>query len=59
MAGLSPVTPALTAVRQVATGHPATVAALGLVGWLLLALGASAVAVARSRTVSVKALLAS
>ena len=59
LAGLSPVTPALTAVRQVATGHPATVAALGLVGWLLLALGASAVAVARSRTVSVKALLAS
>lgn len=53
---LSPLSPALDALRMVMTGHSATLPVLGLVAWLIAALGASWVAVARSRTVRLAAL---
>ena len=55
---LSPLSPALDAVRMMMTGHSATLPLLGLVAWLLVAVAASWVAVARSRTVKLDALAA-
>lgn len=55
---LSPLSPALDAVRMVLTGQSVSVPLLGLVAWLLLAAGASYVAVVRSRTVKLAALAA-
>lgn len=55
----SPLTPALDAVRAIATDSGgATIATLTLVGWLLLAFTASAVAIARRRTTTLSALVA-
>ena len=55
----SPLTPALDAIRAVVTeSSGAAVSLFVLVGWLLLALVASAVAVARRRTTSLAAVLA-
>lgn len=58
LAGLSPLSPALGAIRMVMTGQPAAVPTLGLVAWALAAFGASYVAVARSRTVKLAAVTA-
>ncbi len=54
---LSPLTPALEAVRMMMTGHSATLPALALAAWLLAGLGASYLAVARSRTTSLAAVV--
>lgn len=55
----SPLTPALDAIRAVATeSSGAAASTLVLVGWLLVALAASAVAVARRRTTTLAAVLA-
>jgi putative membrane protein len=55
----SPLTPALDAIRAVLTGSSgAPIATLTLAGWLVIALGASAVAVARRRTTTLAAVLA-
>ncbi len=55
----SPLTPALDAVRAIATeSSGTTIAALTLVGWLLAGFTASAVAVARRRTTTLEAVLA-
>lgn len=59
LAGLSPVTPALNALRAVLTGHAPTTQVITLVGWLVLALALSAVAVVRSRTVRLDDLVTS
>ena len=55
---LSPLTPALDAVRAVTTAGSPTLPLLLVLTWLGLGVGASALAVARSRTVPVGALLA-
>lgn len=55
---LSPLSPALDAVRAVMTGGSPTLPLLLLVAWLLLAVTASTIAVARSRTVPLRAVLA-
>ncbi|WP_235750620.1 YhgE/Pip family protein [Nigerium massiliense] len=49
---LSPLTPAVTAFRQLVTGLPAALSMLGLVGWGLVSALAGYAALARSRTVS-------
>ena len=55
----SPLTPALDAVRAIATDSSgAAIATLTLVGWLLIAFAASAVAIARRRTTTLAAVLA-
>lgn len=55
----SPLTPALDAIRSVVTESDGTaIAALTLVGWLIIAGTASAVAVAKRRTTSLAAVLA-
>ena len=55
----SPLTPALDAIRAVITeSSGAAASTLTLVGWLLIALIASAVAVARRRTTTLAAVLA-
>lgn len=55
----SPLTPALDAIRAIVTeSSGAPIATLTLVGWLVLALLASAVAVARRRTTTLAAVLA-
>jgi putative membrane protein len=55
----SPLTPALDAVRAIATDSSgAAIATLTLVGWLLIAFTASAVAIARRRTTTLAAVLA-
>lgn len=55
----SPLTPALDAIRAVVTeSSGAPIATLTLVGWLLVALTASAVAIARRRTTTLAAVLA-
>ena len=55
----SPLTPALDAVRAIVTeSSGAVTSTLTLVGWLLMALLASSVAVARRRTTSLSAVLA-
>ncbi|MCC6495596.1 MAG: YhgE/Pip family protein [Propionibacteriaceae bacterium] len=55
----SPLTPALDAVRAIVTESAgATTSTLTLVGWLLLALLASSIAVARRRTTTLTAVLA-
>ena len=56
--GLSPLSPALDGVRQIATGGTgATGSVFALLGWGAVALLASTVAVLRARTVPAKALL--
>ena len=56
----SPLTPALDAVRAVVTeSGAATASALTMVGWLIVALGASAIAIARRRTTSLAEVVAS
>lgn len=55
---LSPLSPALDAVRAVMTGGSPALQALLLVAWLLVGVTASAVGVARSRTVPLRAVLA-
>lgn len=55
---LSPVSPALDAVRAVSTGLGVTIPVLVLVGWGLVAVGASVFAVARTRTVPLTAVVA-
>lgn len=55
---LSPLSPALDAIRMVMTGHSASLPVLGLVAWLLAAAAASFIAVVRSRTVKLAALVA-
>jgi len=59
LAVVSPLSPALEAVRAVTTGGSLTTTALVLAGWGALGLGGSLAAVARSRTVSLEALTAS
>lgn len=55
----SPLTPALDAVRAILTGSAGvSISTLTLVGWLLIALTASAVAIARRRTTTLAAVLA-
>lgn len=55
----SPLTPALDAVRAIVTESAgATTSTLTLVGWLLVALLASSIAVARRRTTTLRAVLA-
>lgn len=54
---LSPVSPALDAVRAVMTGGSAMIPMLLMGAWLILGLSASAVGIARSRTVPLKAIL--
>ena len=55
----SPLTPALDAVRAIVTeSSGAVTSALTLVGWLLMALVASSIAVARRRTTTLTAVLA-
>ena len=55
----SPLTPALDAIRAIVTeSSGATIAVLLLVGWLLLGLAASSVAIARRRTTSLTAVIA-
>ncbi len=55
----SPLTPALDAIRAIVTeSSGAPIATLTLAGWLLIALVASAVAVARRRTTTLAAVLA-
>lgn len=55
----SPLTPALDAIRAILTDSSgATTSTLTLVGWMLLALTASAVAVARRRSTTLDAVLA-
>jgi len=55
----SPLTPALDAVRAIVTeSSGAVTSTLTLVGWLLMALVASSIAVARRRTTTLKAVLA-
>jgi len=55
----SPLTPALDAVRAILTGSAGvSISTLTLVGWLLVALTASAVAIARRRTTTLAAVLA-
>ena len=55
----SPLTPAVDAIRAIVTDSgAATTSARGLVGWLLVAGSASAIAVARRRTTTLEALLA-
>ena len=55
----SPLTPALDAVRAIVTeSSGAVTSTLTLVGWLLLALLASSIAVARRRTTTLAAVLA-
>ncbi len=55
----SPLTPALDAIRAVVTDSSgATTAAFGLVGWLIVAVSASAIAIARRRTTTFEALVA-
>lgn len=55
---LSPLSPALDAVRAVSTGVGVTIPVFVLVGWGLVAVGASALWVARSRTVPLAAVVA-
>lgn len=56
----SPLTPALDAVRAVVTeSGAATASALTMVGWLIIALAASAIAIARRRTTSLAEVVAS
>ena len=54
---LSPVSPALDAVRAVSTGTGVAIPAFVLVGWGIVALGAAAASVARSRTVPLAAVV--
>ena len=54
---LSPVAPALDAVREIATGHSPALALLALLGWGAVALLASWLAIARSRTVPASTLV--
>lgn len=54
--GLSPLTPALDAIRMVMTGHSATIPVLVLAAWGVAGLFASWIAVARSRTVPLASL---
>ncbi|MGC3995023.1 MAG: YhgE/Pip family protein [Propionicimonas sp.] len=57
--GFSPLTPALDSIRAIVTeSSGATTSAFVLVGWLILGLTASAVAVARRRTTTLAAVLA-
>lgn len=58
MRALSPLSPALDAVRGVMTGGSYTTQALLVVAWLVIGVTASGIAVARSRTVQINALLA-
>lgn len=58
LAALSPVTPALNGLRAVLTGHVPTTQLITLVGWLLVALALSGVAIVRSRTIKLDALVA-
>ena len=56
----SPLTPALEAVRAVVTeSGAATTSTLTMVGWLILALAASAIAITRRRTTSLADVVAS
>ena len=55
----SPLTPALDAIRAIVTeSSGASVATLTLVGWLLVAFAASAVAITRRRTTTLAAVVA-
>ena len=54
---LSPVSPALDAVRAVSTGTGVAIPVFVLVGWGIVALGAAAASVARSRTVPLAAVV--
>ena len=54
---LSPVSPALDAVRAVSTGTGTLIPVFVLLGWGLLAVGASVFAVARTRTVPLAAVV--
>ncbi len=54
---LSPVSPALDAIRAVVTGTGVTIPVFVLVGWGLVAAGASAMSVARTRTVPLAAVV--
>jgi putative membrane protein len=55
----SPLTPALDAVRAIVTeSSGAVTSTLTLVGWLLMGLLASSIAVARRRTTTLSAVLA-
>jgi putative membrane protein len=55
----SPLTPALDAIRAILTDSSGAVTStLTLVGWLLLALTASSVAVARRRSTTLSAVMA-
>jgi len=55
----SPLTPALDAIRAIVTeSSGATIAVLLLVGWLILGVAASSVAIARRRTTSLAAVIA-
>lgn len=55
---LSPLSPALDAVRAVMTGGSPVLPLLLLATWLTVAIGTSAVGVARSRTIPLRAVLA-
>ncbi|MGM0385251.1 MAG: hypothetical protein ACQERF_04620, partial [Actinomycetota bacterium] len=54
---LSPLSPALDAVRAVMTGRSPVLPVLLLATWFIVALGASAIGVARSRTIPLNAVL--
>lgn len=54
--GLSPLSPALDAVRAIITWHTPALMLVTLAGWLALGVVAGAIRTVRSRTVSVKAL---
>jgi len=54
--GLSPLSPALDAVRAVMTSHSVALMAVTLVGWTAIGLLAGVYRIVRSRTVSVKQL---
>jgi len=55
---LSPLSPALDAVRAVMTGGSPVLPLLLLATWLTVGIGTSAVGVARSRTIPLRAVLA-
>ena len=59
MRPFSPLTPALDAIRAIVTeSSGATIAVLLLVGWLILGIAASSIAIARRRTTSLAAVIA-
>ncbi len=54
---LSPLSPALDAVRAILTGRPPALMLVALAGWLVMGAVAGAVRILKSRTVSVKQLV--